>query len=418
VYQPHVDLLARLAADTTASARASAAVDGREPLGVVCPSSRQEVADIVAAAEEAGAAIVPLGNGTHAHLGMPPARYDLALRTTGLARLVEHDPADMTVTVEAGLTLAALQQALRPAGQWLPLDPPLPESVTIGGLLAADLNGGLRLAHGKARDYLIGVRAVIGGGALVRGGGQVVKNVAGYDLPKVLIGSFGTLGVIVEATFKVRPAPPVDVVLAAVCDSLEQALERARTVLDGPFAPWSLDLCDARAAAAVGLPSRPHVVLRLAGEPGEVAAQRDRLPALLPQAEEIAGATSDALRDFAAGGGLCARLSLLPTDLALLPSIAREAERFGLAVAILAHAGNGIARLRLEGEGDALAFLRWLRSLARQRRGHLILERLPLAMKAQIDAWGEPPSPPELLRRVKAALDPKGTFAPGRMGQR
>jgi glycolate oxidase FAD binding subunit len=400
--------------DTDAERRAACAVDGVVPAAVIEPADRTGIGRAVALAEQCGAALVPRGNGTHVHIGAPPERYDAALRTRRLDRILRHDAADMTVAVEAGATLAELDAVLRPAGQWLPLDPPRPDLVTIGGLLAADLNGGLRFSHGKPRDYLIGVRAVTGGGVLVRGGGDVVKNVAGYDLPKLLIGSFGSLGVIVEATFKVRPRPVADITLAAPCATLAVAAERARALLDAPLAPFAVDLCDAGASEAIEMPASPHVLLRLGGEPAEVAVQRERALPLLPGATELDATVIAAMRDSALEGRVTARLALLPTDLlGLLPAIAAEADRFGNSLRLFAHAGSGILRLQFD-DPAPLPYLHWLRFLAHQHAGHLQIERLPTEAKHEIDVWGPTPTPIDLLRRVKHSLDPHRTFSPGR----
>src|SRR5581483_1573581 len=192
---------------TAASASGDDAVAGVAPRRVVRPASVDEVR---AAVREAGArhdCLVALGRGGHRDLGGPPSRLDLVVRLDALDRIVDHQAGDMTVTVEAGCPLAAVQSVLAGAGQWLPLDPPRPDATTIGGLVAADLSGPLRASQGTVRDLLLGIAVVGADGALVRGGGRVVKNVAGYDLPKLHVGAFGTLGIVVEATFKVRPRP-------------------------------------------------------------------------------------------------------------------------------------------------------------------------------------------------------------------
>ena len=173
------------------------AVDGRTPQDVAFPATIDEVARCAAAAHAADLAVIPVGNGTQLHIGRPPRRYDLALSTQRLNRILAHEAADMTVTVEAGITLAQLNTALATAGQRLPIDPPHPERTTIGALIATDASGPLRLSQGKVRDLLIGITVVLADGTLVHGGGRVVKNVAGYDLMKLFTGSFGTLGIIV-----------------------------------------------------------------------------------------------------------------------------------------------------------------------------------------------------------------------------
>src|SRR6185503_14209090 len=181
----------------------SSAVDGE----VARPSDVSGVRDIVRAAADRGAAILATGLGAHLDIGAPPQRLDVLLHLDGLDRVVDQQAADMTITAEAGCSLGRLDATLASAGQWLPLDPPSFEQTTVGGLVAANLAGPLRASQGTVRDLLLGIRIVDAEGALVAGGGKVVKNVAGYDLPKLHVGALGTLGVIVEATFKVRPRP-------------------------------------------------------------------------------------------------------------------------------------------------------------------------------------------------------------------
>src|SRR5262245_9212476 len=183
------------------------AAAGVLPEYVLSPRSIADAAAAIRTASTTGMALIPAGNATHLDVGHPPRRYDAALCTRRLDRILAHDAADMTVTAEAGMTLSALAGVLASQRQWLPLDPACQNDMTIGGLIAADRSGPLRFAYGKVRDWLIGVRVVTADGQVIRGGGRVVKNVAGYDLPKLFAGSFGSLGLVVEATFKVRPLP-------------------------------------------------------------------------------------------------------------------------------------------------------------------------------------------------------------------
>jgi FAD/FMN-containing dehydrogenase len=159
-----------------------------------------------------------------------------------LNRVVEFTPEDMTVTVEAGITLAALQAALAKGGQWLPLDPPNPNTVTVEELLAVNASGPRRYGYGTARDYVIGLRVVLADGRVVKSGGKVVKNVAGYDLAKLFVGSHGSLGIIAEATFKLRPLPEAERIVCAHCESLDSAGELIETVLATDITPVVLDL--------------------------------------------------------------------------------------------------------------------------------------------------------------------------------
>ena len=185
----------------------SYAIDGQAPHCAVFPNTIGDASRCAAAADRAGFATVAVGNGTQLGIGRAPRRYDVALSTQHMHRIVAHEAADMTVTVEAGATVTQLNDALSSAGQWLPLDPPHPDATTIGALIATNASGPLRVSQGTVRDLLIGITIVLADGTAIHGGGRVVKNVAGYDLMKLFTGSFGTLGIIAEATFKIRPRP-------------------------------------------------------------------------------------------------------------------------------------------------------------------------------------------------------------------
>ena len=190
-----------------------------------------------------------------------------------LSRLVEHVPEDMTATVEAGMTLVDFQQHLAKGGQWLPLDPPNPESVTIGDLLAKNLNGPRRFGCGTVRDWLIGMTVVLPDGRLVKNGGKVVKNVAGFDLCRLFIGAQNTLGVIVEATFKLQPLPEAETHLAKRFDALGQAEECLGHIWNSDLQPNVLDLHRMDDGPLT-------MVVSVAGPSADVTAQSDELMAL------------------------------------------------------------------------------------------------------------------------------------------
>ena len=222
-------------------------IDGCTPERIVCPASIDELAQCAASAHAANLAVIPVGNGTQLHVGRAPTRYDVALSTQRLNRILAHEAADMTVTVEAGITLADLNAALAPAGQRLPLDPPHPERTTIGALIATDACGPLRLSQGKVRDLLIGITVVLADGTLVHGGGRVVKNVAGYDLMKLFTGSFGTLGIIVEATFKLRPVAEHEAVFVLPASGTEAAVVLGLKVPSAQVTPHYVEVVNAAA---------------------------------------------------------------------------------------------------------------------------------------------------------------------------
>src|SRR6202163_3754222 len=189
------------------AATATDAVAGAQPKLVIEPGTERELAEILRLSNEAGLAVIPRGGGTKLEWGNSPARADLILSTARLTEIIEHAWADLTVTVEAGCTIQKLQETLAQHGQRLALDPLWPEKATVGGVLSANDSGALRLRFGALRDLIIGVTIALPDGTLASSGGKVVKNVAGYDLPKLATGALGTLGVITRAVFRVHPLP-------------------------------------------------------------------------------------------------------------------------------------------------------------------------------------------------------------------
>ncbi len=228
-------------------------VEGRTPEAAVFPGSVDEVRAVMEVAAASGLPVVPWGGGTAAAAGRPVARAGLVLGLRRLARILEHEPGDLTATVEAGVTIEQLQAALGARGQWFSLDPPDADRATVGGVIAVNASGPRRHLYGTARDLLIGVTVVAADGALVRGGGKVVKNVAGYDLPKLFVGSWGTLGVIVAATLKLRPRPDVERLVAMAFDRLKDAAAASRAVMASDLIPSALELADADASRALGV---------------------------------------------------------------------------------------------------------------------------------------------------------------------
>lgn len=402
------------------------AAAGAVPPCVLEPASSAAVVAAVQTARAAGLALVPAGQATHLGIGCPPRRYDAALSTRRLDRIVAHDAADMTITAEAGVTLAALARALASERQCLPLDPPRADDMTVGGLVAADRSGPLRFAYGKVRDWLIGVTVVSADGTLVHGGGRVVKNVAGYDLPKLFTGSFGTLGVIVETTFKVRPMPERDALFVWPAATLEQALAHAVTALGSPVFPVLIEAVNEPAAESLGLDAGACLLIGCAGAAAHLDEQERRMRVLSDGAaqrlsDERAGALRRALSDFsqpASDDGLVARLSALPTVLAaLLPQVETAAAARRIVAEICVHAGSGVAWCQFLGAPgpQVLAELAdWLRAAARGRGAWAVYETLPPALRGRVDPWGFSAPALHLMEGVKRALDPAGMFSPGR----
>ena len=248
------------------------AVDGVEPSVVVRPTHPDEAAAVVARCDELGAAVVPRGGGSQMALGNIPERVDVVLDTTALDEIVTYTPADLTLGVQAGITLAALQARLGEEGQHLPLDPPFAASATLGGLMATNTSGPRRVASGSFRDLVIGAEAAGPDGTITKSGGMVVKNVTGYDLHKGHIGALGTLGLITRVNLKVAPLPTKERTAVHGYASALDAGGAVGAIVSLPVAPTAVDLVDRRLVVTADVPDRPWLLaVRFAGTEAGVA---------------------------------------------------------------------------------------------------------------------------------------------------
>lgn len=382
------------------------------------PNDADELAEIVRRCEAQRIALAPLGAArTLGEIRRAPAVLGVSLAR--MSRVVSYEPEDLTVIVEAGITLGALNAHLRARGQRLPLDPSDPRASAIGALLGAAHSGPLRLSEGTPRDLLIGVRFVGHGGRLVHGGGRVVKNVAGYDLMKVMTGSFGTLGIIYEATFKVRPIPESYTTGVAAFKTAADAFSAA-SALNDALALVHLEVLSPAPAAALGHSGAFPLIAGFAGNPSEIAYQRGCIAELAAGAVFLEGARAEEnyalLRDLepahAAGGAPFALAARLATPPAALGRCVEECS-----AEFCAHAGSGVAEIFARGEltpAEARETLARWRTAAHAAGGNLRLRAAAPALRAHLDFFdAPPPGALKLMRRMKAAFDPAGVFNPG-----
>ncbi|MBX6314058.1 MAG: FAD-binding oxidoreductase [Isosphaeraceae bacterium] len=402
--------------------------DGRFALATDRPETIEALREAVSQRVAEGYALYPQGGGTALDYGGIPRRPGVAIQTRSLARVIDYPAADMTITVEAGMTLTELRQVLAEANQRLPLDAPQPDRATLGGIFATNTSGPRRYGAGRPRDMIIGVGFVTADGALVKGGGRVVKNVAGYDLPKLLTGSLGTLGILAQMTLKVRPRPEASALVLVPFDDAS-ALDEALTGLNtSGTRPMALDVLNESALPWLGTVSGPELpraawLLAIGYEDNAaaVAWQVDRvLEELRPSREAVILRDDQAepcwtglaeLQDRGSG-----RLSFVAS---LRPSMVVSFLR-GLDSAhwaIQAHAGNGIIRgFASEEIPDEvlIATIDRLRAEAVRQAGNLTLPRCPTAWKERLQVWGAPRPDWALCEKVKQALDPQGVMNPGR----
>ena len=423
----------QVASDTARTA--AFAVDGVLPELIVHPGTQDDVSRVVAACAAAGAAMLPWGGGTAMGLGNAPARAQVVICLDRLDRIVEWDPANLVVTAEAGLRLAGLQERIGQDRAVLPLDPPRADQVTVGGLIAANQNGPGRLLYGTVRDWLLGLRVVLPDGERIHCGGRVIKNVSGYDLNKAFIRSMGTLGIVTEATFKLLPKPAQRAALLGLFPDPARAWAVVQAVHASFLLPEALELLDPAAVDLLALPvaqGNCALAVALAGSPETVARQTLELTgmieaeggAALPLATGLDGPSWQALRNLLVAPAddpariLCKLTAPIGRTRALFDAAGHAGELAGLRTCRVAHAGSGVIWARyLPGpeHGEPVAkVLEALRGEAVAAGGSLVLQEAPAALKGTMDAWGAPGDGLELMRRLKAELDPRGLCNPGR----
>jgi glycolate oxidase FAD binding subunit len=351
------------------------------------PATAEDLARLLHEAAEAGQAVFPVGGGKAAQMGDPPNRDGIAIRTTALDRVLEHSQADMVVSVEAGITLEALQAQLNKGGQFIPLDPFNSPGHTIGGLLATGWTGPLRMRYGSPRDFLIGIRVALPDGRLASAGGRVVKNVSGYDLMKLHYGALGTLGVIVAASFKVFPKALHDVTIEATHESMDRAWSAAEQALAMPMAPAALELF-----------SNGRVLARFLGSRDATK----RMVADLGWSEADGSVWTEHAR---ASPSPWARIATPRHELrSVLDELQADQQWW-------ASPGTGIANWAIAGGPDEV---RSIRALATAAGGSLVLMAGPDDFRHDVGAWGTPPATLHLMRRLRYAFDPNQVINPGR----
>jgi glycolate oxidase FAD binding subunit len=406
-------------------------IDDFGPLAVVRPHSVADLGDVVRRAAAERQALYPVGGGTMLGLGLPPSRPGWAVDLRSLNAVIDYPARDMTITVQAGVTVAELRRVLAVENQRLPVDVPHADRATLGGALATNVSGPRRYGSGTLRDYVLGLTTVNDEGQEVKAGGRVVKNVAGYDLCKLHIGALGTLGVITQATLKVRPIPESYALVTLGCDAagLEALLERLH---NSRTRPGCLDVLNAEAAGAVAhaadvaLPEAAWVAV-VGYEDGADAVNwqvRQLMQEVLPSGvrglEARAGGACRSLWQSLAEAvdAPDARLSFKANLLSgAVASFCLHAARLSAGIRLHAHAGSGIvyghfsSDLTLERIQE---MLKGLQDAAEAAQGNLILPRCPPEWKRSLPVWGRPRGDAWLMREVKAKFDPRGLFNPGR----
>jgi glycolate oxidase FAD binding subunit len=416
-------------------------VDGMAPWVVVIPGDIRQVAAVLASAHREELAVVPWGGGTTMAMGHPPERLDVVLSLARLNGVMEHEPADLTATVQAGITMAELQAQLGSRRQWWPIDPPRPTAATVGGVLATNASGPKRLLYGTARDLLIGITVVHADGTISKAGGKVTKNVTGYDMMKLYIGSLGTLAVIAEATLKLRPVPVMQELVWSTFVSGEAAAATAQRLLSGGLLPNAVELVNPAVTAwlrqmldGTAGPEGWSLIVGIDGAEAAVVRQRREIDALSHASEAIScwtgpddGRLWQALQSRFRPDGtarmerVVIRVGTVRTQVgAILAQLIALARRLNAPCELCARVGNGLVYgvFPLHGEGEEAADLAQalteIRGDLASKRGYLVVESAPPSLKARFDCWGAVGPQAEVMAGLKREFDPRRVLNPGR----
>jgi glycolate oxidase subunit GlcD len=391
----------------------SLVVDDRSPAGMLTPASERELASLLAGAADEGAAVIAVGAATKLDLGMPPPRFDYALSSRRVTGVIEHDADNLTATVRGGTRLADLQAELARHGQRLPLDPPH-ETATVGGVISANSYGPGRMRHGACRDLVLGLRVALPCGRVISVGGKTVKNVAGYDLPKLFVGALGTLGVITAATFKLHPLPPRIAWSAWAFPQLGPAMACAHQLASSQL---ELTADEVLSGELVGRPGRWILACRAEGLAAAVERQTEAITGVCRGGggAPVEGGESDwwaaatnALWGWGASAAIC-HIAVPPASLAAAMLAARELLGAQGQCVVAASPAIGVGRVAFATEGAA-AGITALRARCVEHGASVVLERGPVELKAAAGVWGPPPAGARIMRLLKAEFDPAGVL--------
>jgi glycolate oxidase FAD binding subunit len=384
------------------------------------PATAEELAAALRRASDQRQSMVIRGAGTKMDWGRTPQRVDAILSTRRLNRLLAHAHGDLTATIEAGATLAEANATLARRGQWLPLDPPFADRATIGGILATNDSGPLRHRFGTPRDLVIGVQLATTDGTLAKAGGQVVKNVAGYDLSKLVCGSFGSLAAIVSATFKLAPLPSASKTIVIEAPDVDTLGQIVRDVMSSQLEPIAFEVRVSNVMAAVAQAFRSAVMLRFASLPVVVDTQIEQTLAMAASkgcttavngadAERTAG--EERSRRMWDLSGAIVRASWMPADLPA--AVARLKACATTGFEIVGRAAVGVGLIRIDGDARTQAAAIEQLRLSPSFR-HVVIVRGSDELKSIVDVWGPPGDRERLFASLKHALDPNGILNAGR----
>jgi len=377
------------------------AVDG-VPVGLVArPGTTEQVAEVMKAAAAHRLSVVPRGRGTKMTWGLPPASADVLVDLSTMDRVLDHAAGDLIVEAQAGTPLADLQAVVGQAGQRLVIDETVP-GASVGGALASNAAGPQRMLVGTARDLLIGITVVRADGVVAKAGGRVVKNVAGYDLGKLMIGSLGTLAVVTEALFRLHPVPEVRRWVSVPVADPQRAHDLAQAVVHGQTVPGALEV-DWPADGPGTL------TVQYGGKPDGVEDRVGTARSLLGGDASVSEDEPDGWSSYPwRAGETGLKLTFVLSGLRDVLAVTRD-----VGAAVRGSAGTGVVYAALDRPGDVPAALDRLRSVCARHQGSAVVVDAPAEVKRAVDVWGPVPAL-DLMRRVKDQFDPEHRLAPGR----
>jgi glycolate oxidase subunit GlcD len=390
------------------------------------PSSVEEISELLQFARRENLSVIPAGSGMWLNAGNPVRRSDLLISTSRLKKLIQYEPSDLVVTMESGMKLSELNSSLN--DQWLPLDPPDNGEATLGGIAATGMPGAQAYGYGAPRHHIIGMRVALADGRIVKAGGRVVKNVAGYDLCKLFTGSYGTLGMIVELTCKLRPRPAFETTVVAQSSDYALLLKAAQTVLGSELLPVAVEILSPGHSSLmneIGSDNQYSLMIRYAGAEETVLYQIKQTIELIEKLEVvIVTIVSDDAELWSNLAGIPVQLtnrlwwraSMPRTKIETLLEILTKQNHGWSSFLWQASVGDGRLRVaaQIEEVGRSIESLEKLRRTANSLGGSLVIETAPLLLKEKFDSWGEGGADTQIMQSIKAQLDSENRFSPGR----
>ncbi|MBS58115.1 MAG: hypothetical protein CL735_05070 [Chloroflexi bacterium] len=423
--------------DYSQDVRAGFIVENMLPGSVFTPNNSFEIMDFVRQSNNDNLSIIPFGGGTRKNFGMPPIRYDTALDMSELNAVINHNPDDLTISVQAGITLDSLQAVLLEHGQFLPISAPLSHLTTIGGILASDSNGPIKWRYGHFRDLVIGMKFFNSEGSIIKTGGNVVKNVTGYDTAKLHIGALGTLGIISEVSMRLMPKPRVNNTVVAQFGNMKLATSVSKAIFHSSVMPLALSIFTGNVANRLGVSANTENVflaVNIVGGPDSVERQQKELLQFC-----FAGDSNDfKILTFLETGSFWQKLTDFGwEDSSPSLSIVRVSTDFSkidklmnylfkiqfedrLNIELILNPGYGTIDIHWIGQTSQIDLEKFTKSFKetirflRSQSERVIIESCPSSIKREINVWGEIPDGFPLMRSIKEQYDPNVIFNPGR----